>query len=197
MKKSVLIAVLAALGGCASEPISDWQHTKQLHDLSDIDKDGVIVAREDCVGTLAGANVNNVGCGDVNQFTARRDLKVLFPNDSNHIDSRYYPEIEAVAEFMAQYPGSTVTIEGHCSRVGGRDYNLSLSDKRAAAVRQVLIEQFSIEPERVNSIGYGFERPIDPSNDPLAHSRNRRVVAEMATKDSSAAMRWNVWSVGR
>lgn len=196
MKKTLLVVALLALGGCA-QPLVDWQQTQQQYDLEDLDKDGVIGAREDCIGTLEGANVNNVGCGDINQFTARRDLKVLFPNNSDFIDQRYYSEIEKVAEFLSEYPGSTVTIEGHSSKVGSRAYNLKLSQRRADAVRNVLIEQFGIDQQRIEAKGFGFDRPVDPNNDPMAHNRNRRVVAEMATEDSEAAMRWDVWSVGR
>ncbi|WP_051202010.1 OmpA family protein [Ferrimonas senticii] len=196
-KLGLALAVAALISGCSSNGLVDWQTTTQANDLSDSDGDGVILAREDCVGTLPGATVNNVGCGDVSQFTARKKLNVLFPNNSSEINSRFYPEIEAVAEFMNQYPGSTVTIEGHSSNVGSRELNLKLSDRRANAVKQVLIDQFGIEADRISAVGYGFDRPIDPANDALAHSRNRRVVAEMATKDSAASMRWNVWTVGK
>ncbi|QIZ78022.1 OmpA family protein [Ferrimonas lipolytica] len=197
MNKLLLVVAFSLLSGCASEPLVDWENTTQQHDLQDHDHDGVISARENCIDTLTGANVDNVGCGAVDQFTARRNLKVLFPNDSNEINSRYYPEIESVAEFLQQYPGSIVTIEGHSSKVGSANYNLQLSQRRANAVRQVLITQFGIDAERVTAVGYGFDRPIDTNDDALAHSRNRRVVAEMATKESTAAMRWTVWSVGR
>ncbi len=183
--------------GCASEPVTEWGQTEQLQDLTDADQDGVILARENCVGSIEGAKVDNDGCGAVNEFVARRELKVLFPNDSSIIDNQYLGEIESLAEFLNRYPKASVTIEGHCSKVGGRDYNLVLSQKRADAVRKVLIQQFDIQAARVKAIGYGFDRPVDRGEDPLAHSRNRRVIAEISTEDSEAARRWTIWSVGR
>ncbi|GAA5186786.1 OmpA family protein [Ferrimonas gelatinilytica] len=183
--------------GCASEPVTDWGQTEQLQDLSDGDQDGVIMARENCVGSIQGAKVDNGGCGSVNEFLARRELKVLFPNNSSIIDNQYLGEIESVAEFLNRYPKSSVTIEGHCSKVGSREYNLFLSQRRADAVRTVLIQQFDIDAGRVKAIGYGFDRPVDSGDDPLAHSRNRRVIAELSTEDSEAAKRWTIWTVGR
>ncbi|MCA9488804.1 MAG: OmpA family protein, partial [Myxococcales bacterium] len=53
-------------------------------------------------------------------------------------------------------------------------YNLELSKKRAASVREYFIEK-GIAPERLTSEGYGETRPLDPANNEAAWSKNRRV----------------------
>jgi OOP family OmpA-OmpF porin len=59
--------------------------------------------------------------------------------------------------------------------VGGDAYNLDLSKRRAAAVKQALVTQYQVAPERLSTDGFGASRPVD-TNDTLAgRARNRRV----------------------
>ncbi|MFI3245073.1 MAG: OmpA family protein [Ferrimonas sp.] len=188
---------LCTLTGCAHSDIVDWQHTTQQQDLSDPDQDGVITAREQCNNSIPSAQVDNNGCGQQQQFRAQRELKVAFPNDSADIDSRYHQEVKQIAMFMHQYPETTITIEGHSSNIGTRIYNQQLSLRRAEAVRSLLINQFQVASSRIIAKGYGFEQPLDPSDSPNAHQRNRRVMATITTQDANTILRWNVWRVGR
>jgi OOP family OmpA-OmpF porin len=74
-------------------------------------------------------------------------------------------------------------VEGHTDSKGTNAYNLSLSQRRAEAVRQVLIDQFKVEPSRLSSVGYGEERPVADNKTEQGRQLNRRVVAVVsATK---------------
>lgn len=169
--------------------------TKQVHDLNDLDRDGVIVARELCNDTVEGATIDNYGCGKIKPINERSELKILFANDSYYIDPMYYDQIETIAAFMRQYPNTKVTIEGHCSKTGTYEHNLQLSQNRANAVTAVLAENFGIEADRLNAIGYSYDRPVDPTHTKMAHTRNRRVIAEVTGEDTTADMKWHIYTV--
>ncbi|MCL1040016.1 OmpA family protein [Shewanella submarina] len=194
--KPLSIAVMALLlSACSSNIITMDTPTAQVKDLRDFDRDGVIEARERCDETLEGANINNYGCGQIKPINERRELKVLFANDSYYLDPKYYGQVEELAEFMRQYPNTKVTIEGHCSKVGSYEHNLDLSQNRANAITALLAERFGISPSRLTAVGYSFDRPVDPTHTPQAHERNRRVIAEVVGEDTTADMKWNIYTV--
>jgi peptidoglycan-associated lipoprotein len=65
-----------------------------------------------------------------------------------------------------------VTIEGHCDERGTREYNLALGQRRAAAVKSVLVA-LGVRSERVRTISYGKERPIVVGSNEEAYAQNR------------------------
>jgi len=75
---------------------------------------------------------------------------------------------------------SQITVEGHTDNVGGEEYNLKLSEQRAKAVMQYLIER-GIEASRLESVGYGLSRPVADNTTKEGQARNRRV--ELVIKD--------------
>jgi outer membrane protein OmpA-like peptidoglycan-associated protein len=89
------------------------------------------------------------------------------------------PESEAVlkeiVQAMTDNPGWKLTVEGHTDNIGGDAYNLDLSKRRAAAVKQALVARYHIAADRLSTDGFGASRPVD-SNDTLeGRARNRRV----------------------
>lgn len=187
MRMTLLMLALLSLGACSMrDTVSMDQPTTQVFDLNDPDRDGVIEARERCAGTVKGAAIDNYGCGDIKTINERRELKVLFPNDSSYLAPQYFGQIEELASFMRQFPNTKVTIEGHCSRTGGYDYNMELSQRRANAVTEVLTQQYGIESSRLKAVGFGYNSPVDPSDTPEAHDKNRRVIAEIVGDDTTA-----------
>ena len=77
---------------------------------------------------------------------------------------------------MAQFDGTSLTVEGHTDDRGRAAYNKSLSQKRADAVRTTLINEFNISADRVTAIGYGEENPIADNATAEGRAMNRRVV---------------------
>jgi outer membrane protein OmpA-like peptidoglycan-associated protein len=89
------------------------------------------------------------------------------------------PESEAVlkeiVQAMTDNPSWKLTVEGHTDNIGGDTYNLDLSKRRAAAVKQALVARYHIAPDRLSTDGFGASHPVD-SNDTLeGRARNRRV----------------------
>lgn len=109
--------------------------------------------------------------------TVRVELEVLFDFDKANVKDGSYADIQNLAEFMKQYPQLTTTVEGHTDSVGPEAYNQKLSERRAGAVRQVLVEQYGVEAERVSSVGYGETRPIADNSTQEGRALNRRVEA--------------------
>jgi outer membrane protein OmpA-like peptidoglycan-associated protein len=68
----------------------------------------------------------------------------------------------------------TVEIAGHTDQVGAEDYNLKLSERRAKAVSQYLIDK-GVSKDRISSAFFGESKPVDTSNTKAGHAKNRRV----------------------
>lgn len=196
MKALLIIVGLTLMAGCSMRDIESMDTpTNQVFDLNDNDRDGVIVARERCTGTVLGASIDNYGCGAITPINERQELKILFANDSFFLEPKYFDQVESIATFMKQYPNTKVTIEGHCSRTGTYEHNLELSQNRANAVIAVLAERFGIANDRLKAIGYSYDRPVDLSGTAAAQTRNRRVIAEVTGEDTAADMKWTIYTV--
>lgn len=91
--------------------------------------------------------------------------------------------LDQVASVMKSNPGIKVVIEGHTDSRGKADYNLKLSDDRAASVRDALVERGVVE-ERMESIGYGESKPIASNRTRKGRAANRRVEFNIVQNDS-------------
>ena len=84
-----------------------------------------------------------------------------------------------IADFMNQYQDVIVELEGHTDSVGPEAYNQGLSQRRADAVRQVLIDRFNIQGSRISATGYGESQPIASNDTAAGRQQNRRVITVM------------------
>jgi OOP family OmpA-OmpF porin len=109
----------------------------------------------------------------------RVELDVKFDFDKAQVKSESYADIQSLAEFMNQYPQTSTTVEGHTDSVGTDAYNQKLSERRAAAVRDVLVDQYGVADARVSSVGYGESRPVADNATDAGRAVNRRVEAEV------------------
>jgi peptidoglycan-associated lipoprotein len=98
--------------------------------------------------------------------------RVFFEFDRSDISSEAQQILERQASWLQHYPNVSVTIEGHCDERGTREYNLALGERRAAAVKNVLVAA-GIPTSRISTISYGKERPIVPGSDEEAWAQNR------------------------
>lgn len=151
----------------------------------DADRDGVVDSLDQCPNTPYNVVVDANGCPvqELVDDQLRMELRVFFDNDKTIIKDQYKPEIRKVAEKMAEYPNATASIEGHASKNTKRSsakYNQRLSEARANAVKGVLVNQFGINPARVSTVGYGFDRPIADNATKEGQAMNRRVYASIS-----------------
>jgi len=85
------------------------------------------------------------------------------------------PTLAQVASVLKQHGDWTLTIEGHTDSIGGAKYNQELSARRAAAVKQRLVERYGIPAPRLSIAGVGLGRPLAPNGTLEGRARNRRV----------------------
>jgi outer membrane protein OmpA-like peptidoglycan-associated protein len=99
---------------------------------------------------------------------------VLFDTGQSTLKAGAQSTIDRLAEFLRSSPESTVVIEGHTDSVGGEDYNMQLSQRRADAVRTELLNR-NISGDRVTSAGKGESAPIASNDTDAGRQQNRRV----------------------
>ena len=146
----------------------------------DSDGDGVPDSIDACPGTPMNVVVDERGCPLQVDITdeLKMELRVFFDNDKSAIKNQYQPEIAKVAEKMREYPNSIARVEGHASKTGpSARYNQRLSEARAIAVKSMLTNEFGIAPNRLSTVGYGYDRPIADNNTEEGRAMNRRVYA--------------------
>lgn len=113
----------------------------------------------------------------------RIEEKIHFEYNQATIEPRSLPVLDSVASILRAYPDiRQVRVEGHTDTQGSDAYNLALSDKRAAAVRQYLTTQ-GIGPDRLLSQGYGEARPLLWGTTETDHAANRRVEIFILQRD--------------
>lgn len=113
---------------------------------------------------------------------ARRERAVREEFVNQHIyfefdKSRLLPEAKEIlkrkAKWLAANPNASVIIEGHCDERGTNEYNMALGDRRAQSAKGYLVD-LGVAPQRLTTISYGEERPIDPGHNERAWAENRR-----------------------
>ncbi len=107
----------------------------------------------------------------------RVELDVKFDFDKATVKSESLGDIQNLADFMKQYPQTTTVVEGHTDSVGTDAYNQKLSERRASAVRDVLVNKLGVSGARVESVGYGESRPVADNATEAGRAINRRVEA--------------------
>ncbi|GAC20014.1 OmpA family protein [Paraglaciecola arctica] len=155
--------------------------------ILDTDQDGILDDVDNCSDTPLTDKVDAKGCSIFTEEEVSINVKVLFANNSSVIGNSNASQFQEVADFMDRYPATDAVIEGHASAPGSDDYNLMLSQKRANAVRTLLIQKYGIKAERLIAIGYGETQLLDTANTAEANQANRRIVVKV-----SASTRVNV-----
>ena len=135
-------------------------------------------------GTRAGTQVG--GCphwsGSV-EGQLKKDLSasgrarlygILFDTDSARIRPESLPTLDEVVRLLAGEPGWSLTIEGHTDATGTPAHNQTLSEQRAASVRDYLVSRGAAS-SRLNSVGFGQSKPVADNATELGRAQNRRV----------------------
>ena len=100
---------------------------------------------------------------------------VYFDYDSSVIKPSEKTKVGAVADYLKSNSANAVKIEGHCDERGTEEYNRSLGERRALALREELVG-LGTDATRVDTISYGKDRPASPGHDEAAWKQNRRGV---------------------
>lgn len=126
--------------------------------------------------SLGGPGAGRSGLpGSQQDLQASAGDRVFFAFDRSDITSEAQQILARQADWLRRYPNVTVTIEGHCDERGTREYNLALGERRAQAVKNVLVAM-GIPASRISTISYGKERPAVVGSSEEAYAQNRRAV---------------------
>jgi len=104
---------------------------------------------------------------------ALADQTVHFAFDSAAVLSKEESKLIIVSEKLKSDPNAKLLIEGHCDERGTEEYNRSLGERRALALREALVHA-GIDAGRIRTISYGKDKPADTGHDEAAWSKNRR-----------------------
>jgi peptidoglycan-associated lipoprotein len=102
-----------------------------------------------------------------------RSETVYFDYDKSTVKSSEVSKIETVANGMKSRPGKGLRIEGHCDERGTEEYNRSLGERRALAVREHLV-RLGLDAQLVDTISFGEDKPAETGHTEAAWSKNRR-----------------------
>lgn len=135
-------------------------------------------------GSSAGGGVSTSGAGagggigisalEAEQQRLLDDLVVYFEFDRAEIRSDFNAMLAAHGQYLASNPTAQVRLEGHADERGSREYNIGLGERRAQAVRRILMLQ-GATADQVSTVSYGEERPAVFGSDEESWSLNRRV----------------------
>lgn len=98
---------------------------------------------------------------------------IYFEYDKFTLSPEAKERLNKLGEWLLKNTSVQVLAEGHCDQRGTAEYNLALGERRAHAAKKYLV-QLGVNADRVSTISYGKERPIDPGNNEAAWSKNRR-----------------------
>lgn len=157
--------------------------------IKDADNDGVIDKNDQCMNTPANYQVDAQGCTVFLNKQASVNLLVNFANNESTIADGNMADIAKVADFMKTYAKTKLTIHGHTSSQGKAEYNQALSQKRAQAVVDVLVNKFAIDASRLTAVGHGESQLLDQANTAKAHAKNRRIEATITQNKKVPATR--------
>ncbi|SEF60290.1 OmpA family protein [Flavobacterium urumqiense] len=141
----------------------------------DTDGDGVLDKDDKCIdvrGTVA-----NQGCPEVSEEVMKKlneySRTILFDSGKSTFKKQTYPTLQSITSILKEYPYSRFLVEGHTDSDGSNEMNQTLSENRAAAVKNYLIEN-GIAADRLKSTGFGETKPIATNKTAKGKAMNRR-----------------------
>jgi len=175
MRKFLIAALmLAVLAGCQTTPTTD---TSAPIDDKTAGATGATTGGAGdgrvtgiTTGSGAGAGVPSV-LKDPNNILSKRS--VFFDYDSFVVREEFKPVVEAHAKYLAQNRNMKMTIQGNTDERGSREYNIALAQKRAEAVKRMMLLLGATEVQ-IETVSFGKEKPRNPGHDEASWAENRR-----------------------
>jgi outer membrane protein OmpA-like peptidoglycan-associated protein len=103
-------------------------------------------------------------------------ISIEFDTDSTIIEEDFQNETQTAADYLLKHSDAKLNIVGHTDNIGGEEYNMALSSRRAQSVSNYLVEQLGIDPKRLNVQGVGSQHPVADNDTPEGRRQNRNVL---------------------
>lgn len=158
----LVILPVVLLFGCAGA-------TKKDGDAAPIEDGGSAGA-----GTRGAGDDGVSGSGLDDPSGALSKRAVYFELDSSEVNADDRATVAAHGKHLADNADEEVTLEGHADERGSREYNLALGERRANAVRQLLLVE-GAAADQINSVSFGEEKAVETCHDESCWAANRRV----------------------
>lgn len=133
----------------------------------DSDGDGVVDSKDQCPDTPKGAPVDERGCW-IAAYAS------FFDFNKDIVKDKYKPYIKKAADILNANPGIVVEVAGHTDAIGSDSYNMDLGQRRAEAIRALLVE-YGVAADRLKVKSYGESKPIASNKTAVGRAKNRRV----------------------
>lgn len=174
-----LLALVALLASGCAKPV---QETEDVADTACED----VSTTEDTYGSGydSGYEDANITDDEVSDTASTEDPyadtqqqveleRIHFAFDKYDLDTEARQTLQNNALYLEQNPDTSIILEGHCDERGSDEYNLALGEKRARAAAEYL-ENLGVDNDRIRTISYGEEKPLDPASNEEAWALNRR-----------------------
>lgn len=201
--RNIFLILVSALTLSACQTSVSQNQTTQTIDVPvakvilDSDGDGVPDDIDECPGTPINIVPDEQGCPSYSDdnLGVKIEYRAFFAKGSSELSKEYQLELDKVAQKLQEYNTATMRIEAHAStdEVSAVDAVLqpnALSRNRALIVKNYLIMQHQIDPNRLSTFSYGADQPIASSDTEEERSMNRRVYA-LATEPEDGVVHHN------
>ena len=128
-------------------------------------------SRGDLVPVDESDDILSMSLEDINAQSPLDDIH--FDYDSAELSGEARSTLDTNVQWLRRNPSVTILIEGHCDERGTVEYNLALGERRSMAAYNFMVSS-GLPSERIKTISYGKEFPVDPGHDEAAWARNRR-----------------------
>ncbi len=182
IKGLIVFIIAATLTGC----IKSFRSNQNMPRVSQGDTEVLSTQAVDDPTVMAIVNSGKLpGAGPEKIKRLLQKHTYYFGFDSNVIHKSDYKNLDALVALMnvSSYQNTKLLLEGNTDQRGTRNYNVGLGFRRANAIKDYLLAH-GIDKSRIDVASFGFEKPTDPANNPVAWQKNRRV--EIVLKSCSA-----------
>jgi peptidoglycan-associated lipoprotein len=118
--------------------------------------------------------------GTLEDFSVNVGDRVYFDTDMHTLKPEARVVLDRQAAWLKMFPSTRIMVAGNADERGTREYNLALGARRAEAVRNYLIAS-GVEANRLDTVSYGKERPIDPGTNEAAWALNRNAQSQVVS----------------
>ena len=162
-----LLAALLGLAACSSTP------TQPQAEIKDATPSQPVTTPPTTGQGATPGTVPNVTPPAANTFNPLEKFSIFFDLDQYTVDDKQIPLVRSHAGYIKSNPSQRVSVQGNTDERGSREYNLSLGQKRAEAVKKLLVTEGAKESQ-IEAVSLGEEKPQDPGHDDAAWAKNRR-----------------------
>lgn len=177
---SLVLIFTFMLSGCSSKPRNKWWQFWRPNKAQEAKFDEASAPTEEMTKGIEGKVAEP---GSVAETEFRRNPEegmiveelpvIYFDFDQYNLNPSETAKLDKAAEWIKSHAEAEIQVEGHCDERGTEEYNLNLGQKRSSAVRDYIISK-GCDSNKLHTISYGEERPVDPGHAEDAWSKNRR-----------------------